>query len=59
LTSYADPRDRRRRAIALSNAGTSAIKAAVLVGKEITTTTLEPLTPREKRTVTRLLKKLG
>jgi DNA-binding MarR family transcriptional regulator len=59
LTSYADPRDRRRRAIALSNAGTSAIKAAVLVGKEITAATLKPLTPREKRAVTRLLKKLG
>jgi DNA-binding MarR family transcriptional regulator len=59
VTSQNDPQDKRRRAIALTEAGRRAAEAAVSVAAEITAETLAPLTQDEQRTVQRLLKKLG
>ena len=59
VTSQSDPQDQRRRAIALTEAGRRATKAAVAIAAEITAETLAPLTQEEQRTVLRLLKKLG
>jgi MarR family transcriptional regulator, lower aerobic nicotinate degradation pathway regulator len=58
VTVRADTRDRRRRAIALTDAGRSVADAAIKVAKQITRHTLAPLTAAEQRTVIRLLKKL-
>ena len=58
VTVRADTRDRRRRAIALTDAGRAVAEAAIKVAKEITRHTLTPLTAAEQRTVIRLLKKL-
>jgi DNA-binding MarR family transcriptional regulator len=58
VTVRADARDRRRRAIALTEAGRSVADAAIEVAKQITRHTLTPLTAAEQRTVIRLLKKL-
>src|SRR5262249_42604747 len=52
-----DPNDKRRRAIALSDAGRRAAEAAVAVAADITTETLAPLTLDEQRAVARLLRK--
>lgn len=54
-----DPTDRRRRAVALTERGSAVTEAATVVAAEITAATLEPLTAEERRTVVRLLKKLG
>ena len=54
----ADARDRRRRAIALTDAGRKVAEAAIKVAKQITRYTLTPLTAAEQRTVIRLLKRL-
>jgi DNA-binding MarR family transcriptional regulator len=54
----ADARDRRRRAIALTERGRAAADAAVKVAREITCHTLVPLTAAEQRAVIRLLRKL-
>jgi len=59
VTALADPNDRRRRAVALSERGRKVTEAAMLVAAEITTATLAPLTAEEQRLVVRLLKKLG
>ena len=59
VTSQGDPQDKRRRAIALSEAGRRVAEVAVVVAAEITAETLAPLTQEEQRTVQRLLKKLG
>ncbi|HZL31767.1 MAG TPA: MarR family transcriptional regulator [Pseudolabrys sp.] len=59
VTAQNDPKDRRRRAVTLTERGRAATKAAQVVAAEITTATLEPLTPDERRVVTRLLKKLA
>jgi MarR family transcriptional regulator, lower aerobic nicotinate degradation pathway regulator len=54
----ADARDRRRRAIALTDAGRTAAEAAIKMAKQITRHTLAPLGAAEQRTVIQLLKKL-
>jgi DNA-binding MarR family transcriptional regulator len=54
-----DVRDRRRRAVTLTPAGRRITAAAIAVAAQITAQTLAPLSPREQRAVTRLLKKLG
>jgi DNA-binding MarR family transcriptional regulator len=59
VTALNDPKDRRRRAVALTDRGREVTEAAEKVASEITTTTLAPLTPDEQRLVTRLLKKLA
>lgn len=59
VTALNDPKDRRRRAVALTERGQDVTAAAVKVAAAITAATLKPLTPEEQRQVTRLLKKLG
>jgi DNA-binding MarR family transcriptional regulator len=59
VTALADPSDRRRRAVALTERGRSVTEAARLVAARITADTLVPLTPEEQRVVARLLKRLG
>jgi DNA-binding MarR family transcriptional regulator len=59
VTALNDPRDRRRRAVALTERGRQVTEAAQLVAAEITAATLAPLTEEERRLVVRLLKKLG
>lgn len=54
-----DPLDRRRRAVGLSERGRAVTDAAVVVAREISDATLEPLTPAEREQVIRLLHKLG
>ena len=54
-----DPKDRRRRAVALTERGRTVTEAAMLVAAEITAATLAPLTAEEQRLVARLLKKLS
>jgi DNA-binding MarR family transcriptional regulator len=58
ISACPDPHDRRRRAIALTDAGRAATDAAVKVARQITQETLAPLTERERATVIRLLNKL-
>ena len=59
VTALGDPKDRRRRAVALTERGRQVTEAAMKVAAEITAATLAPLTAEEQRLVTRLLKKLG
>src|SRR5664280_3726673 len=59
VTALADPKDRRRRAVALTDRGREVTEAAMLVAAEITATTLAAFNGDEQRTVTRLLKKLA
>jgi DNA-binding MarR family transcriptional regulator len=59
VTALADPKDRRRRAVALTARGRQATEAAIAVAAEITAETLKPLTAEEQRTVARLLTRLG
>jgi len=59
VTALADPKDRRRRAVALTPRGREVTEAAIKVAAEITVATLSPLTAEEQRLVTRLLKKLS
>jgi DNA-binding MarR family transcriptional regulator len=58
VTARPDARDRRRRAIALTEKGRAAADAAVKVARQITRQTLVPLTATEQRSVIRLLRKL-
>ena len=58
VTARPDTRDRRRRAIALTDKGRAAADAAVKVARQITRQTLVPLTAAEQRTVIQLLRKL-
>jgi DNA-binding MarR family transcriptional regulator len=58
VTARPDARDRRRRAIALTEKGRAAADAAVKVARQITRQTLVPLTSAEQQTVIRLLRKL-
>ena len=58
VTARPDARDRRRRAIALTDKGRAAADAAVKVARQITRQTLVPLTASEQRSVIRLLRKL-
>ena len=57
LTALADPKDRRRRAVALTARGRKVTEAAMKIAAEITAATLAPLTAEEQLTLTRLLKK--
>lgn len=59
VTTCDDPLDRRRRAVALTQAGRRTTLAAVAAARGISTATLEPLTERERRLLVRLLAKLG
>ena len=59
VTALNDPKDRRRRAVALTDRGRQVTEAAMLVAAEITAATLAPLTADEQRQVARLLRKLG
>jgi DNA-binding MarR family transcriptional regulator len=59
VTALSDPKDRRRRAVALTDRGREVTEAAMLVAAEITAATLTPLTEDEQRMVVSLLKKLG
>jgi len=58
VTARPDARDRRRRAIALTDKGRAAADAAVKVARQITRQTLVPLTAGEQRSVIWLLRKL-
>jgi DNA-binding MarR family transcriptional regulator len=58
VTARPDARDRRRRAIALTDAGRAAADAAVKVARQITQATLAPLSPADRKHVIRLLRKL-
>ena len=59
VTALNDPKDRRRRAVALTERGRSVTEAAMVVASDITATTLAPLTADEQRQITKLLRKLG
>jgi DNA-binding MarR family transcriptional regulator len=59
VSALNDPKDRRRRAVALTDRGRLLTQAATFVATEITAATLAPLTDEEQRMVVRLLKKLG
>jgi DNA-binding MarR family transcriptional regulator len=59
LTALADPNDRRRRAVALTDRGRQVSEEAIKVASEITALTLAPLTAEEQRTIVKLLRKLG
>jgi len=57
VTALNDLKDRRRRAVALTENGRTVTEAAMKVATEITAATLAPLTADEQRTLSRLLKK--
>ena len=59
VSALNDPKDRRRRAVALTDRGREATEAAIKIAAEITAATLTPLTPDEQRAIGRLLKKLS
>src|SRR5262249_12923824 len=59
VTALNDPKDRRRRAVALTDRGRQVTEAAMLVASDITTATLGPLGADEQRQITKLLRKLG
>jgi len=59
VTALNDPKDRRRRAVALTESGRQVTEAATVVAAEITAATLAPLTADEQRQVAKLLRKLG
>ena len=59
LTALSDPKDRRRRAVALTDRGRSSTEAAMQVAAGITAATLTPLTAEEQRMVVKLLRKLA
>jgi DNA-binding MarR family transcriptional regulator len=58
VITQADPGDRRRRAITLTEQGRAVTKQATEIAGRITGNTLVPLTAEEQRTIVRLLKKL-
>jgi DNA-binding MarR family transcriptional regulator len=59
VTALNDPKDRRRRAVALTERGRTVTESAMAVASDITTATLGPLTADEQRQITKLLRKLG
>ena len=59
VTALNDPKDRRRRAVALTERGRTVTEAAMTFASEITAATLGPLTADEQRQITKLLRKLG
>ena len=58
VTASNDERDRRRRAVTLTDRGRAVTEAATFKAAEITKATLSPLIEEEQRTVVRLLKKI-
>lgn len=54
-----DPRDARRRVIALSDAGRRLVERGLEDARKITRETLDPLSPAERTAVLSLLRKLG
>jgi DNA-binding MarR family transcriptional regulator len=58
VATEADPNDRRRRAVSLTEEGSRVIEKAIDVAVDVTAKTLRPLTGDEQRTLTRLLKKM-
>ena len=58
VTALADPNDRRRRAVALTQRGREVTEAATSVAADITAAPLSPLSEEERRTIARLLKRL-
>lgn len=58
VTVTRDARDRRRRAIALTAAGRMAAETAIPAARRITAATLAPLSPRDRKAVAALLRKL-
>ena len=58
VTALSDPKDRRRRAVALSERGRDVTESAMKVAAEITATTLAPLADDERTLVVALLRKL-
>lgn len=59
VTAMADPMDRRRRAVTLTERGRRVTEEAMTIAAEITTDTLAPLGPEERQSVVRLLRKLA
>jgi len=59
VTALNDIRDRRRRAVALTERGREVTAEAIKAATAITAATLAPLTPDEQRAAVKLLKKLG
>jgi MarR family transcriptional regulator, lower aerobic nicotinate degradation pathway regulator len=59
VTALNDLKDRRRRAVALTERGRQVTEAAMLVAAEITAATLAPLTAEERQQIGKLLRKLG
>jgi len=59
VTALNDPKDRRRRAVALTERGRTVTEATMAVASDITTATLGPLGADEQRQITKLLRKLG
>ncbi|AXK81849.1 MarR family transcriptional regulator [Pseudolabrys taiwanensis] len=59
VSALADPKDRRRRAVALTDRGRAVTEEAMKSAGDISAVTLAPLTAEEQRMVARLLKKLG
>jgi DNA-binding MarR family transcriptional regulator len=59
VTALNDQKDRRRRAVALTERGRAVTEQAIAVAANITAETLVPLTDDERRAVTRILTKLG
>ena len=59
VTALNDPKDRSRRAGALTERGRTVTEEAMTVASEITAATLGPLTADEQRQITKLLRKLG
>jgi DNA-binding MarR family transcriptional regulator len=59
VTALNDPKDRRRRAVALTDRGRQVTEEAMLVAAEITAATLTPLAADEQRLIAKLLRKLG
>jgi len=59
VTALNDLKDRRRRAVALTDRGRQVTEAAMRVAAEITAATLAPLTADEQRQISKLLRKQG
>lgn len=59
VSRAADPIDRRRTQLCLTDAGTAMVADAKGVGRDITRATLAPLDAAEQAALIRLLKKLG
>lgn len=59
VSAVGDPKDRRRRAVDLTERGREVTEQATKVAAEITAATLAPLSAEDQRTIARLLKKLS